>query len=395
MDIKKTIKEMEPELYDMYRYLHENPELSMQEYNTCAYLKKMLQNKTNVDRIVQIGETGLMVEIKGNKPGPEHVIALRGDIDALPIQEVEGNDPRSKVAGVMHACGHDMHATILFGTVCVLENYRDQIAGSILFFFQPAEETLEGAQTFIDSPEVDFNKIEGVVGIHVLPDMDVGYIGATRGTALATADNFDVVVHGKHGHAAHPHTSIDPVITASQMICSLQTIVSREIATTDPSVLSITKVQAGGERYGIISDTAKFGGTMRTATTETRLKMRESIIRICKNVADSMRATVDIDFHFGNPPVINDDSWFERMYRSGEKLLGKGKVKETNFRLAAEDFGFMLEKCPGLYLRVGCRTPEGHNCSNHQPDFYCDRSTIEIGVVAMSGIALDFFKADY
>ena len=192
MKIHELVDTIEPEINEIRNQIHRNPELGMKEYATSALVEKELKEKTHVDRIEKIGETGWLVEIKGTKPGPSHCIALRGDMDALPIQEDKAHEPCSQVPGVMHACGHDVHTSILLGAVRVLEHYRDQIAGSVLFFFQPAEEILKGGLLFANSPKIDFSKIDGVAACHVSPELDAGTIGVRYGAILASADELHI-----------------------------------------------------------------------------------------------------------------------------------------------------------------------------------------------------------
>ena len=192
MTIHELVASLEPEINTIREQIHENPELGLKEYNTSALIEKELRAKTHVDRIEHIGETGLLVEIKGTKPGIAHCIALRGDMDALPIKEDENHKLRSRTDGIMHACGHDVHTSILLGAVRVLEHYRNQIAGSILFFFQPSEETLQGGKLFAESPKIDFHTIDGVAALHVTPDLCAGKIGVRYGAILGSSDELTI-----------------------------------------------------------------------------------------------------------------------------------------------------------------------------------------------------------
>ncbi len=395
-NIHELVAAIEPEINDIRNQIHENPELGLKEFNTSALIEKELREKTHVDRIEHIGETGLLVEIKGTKEGPARCIALRGDMDALPIQEAEGMNPRSKTDGVMHACGHDVHTSILLGAVRTLENYRDQIAGSVLFFFQPAEEIMKGAKLFVESPLVDFSNIDGVAALHVSPEIDAGTIGVRYGAILASSDELHITVRGKGGHGAHPHTTIDPIVISAQIISTLQTIVSREITPHEPCVVSICNIHAGGETFNIIPSEVKMAGTIRAVSPEVRNEVNKRIPEIVKGIAESMRGEAEVEIKLGPPPFVSDDEWVDRVVRCGQKLLGKENVILMKIpSMGAEDFAYVKEKAKGVFVRFGARTPGGAYGSMHSPTFYCDRKAITTGILTLCGIALDFFGAEY
>ncbi|MEG2074128.1 MAG: M20 family metallopeptidase, partial [Angelakisella sp.] len=252
-----------PQIETLCNYLHEHPELSLQEHNTCDLLEKYIRENVTYERMKRVGETGLFVEIKGTKEGAHKVIAFRGDIDALPIQEQEGAAHRSQVAGVMHACGHDVHATVNLGAAKLLSDCRDTFSGSVYFFFQPAEEVLKGARLFLADPDIDFSKIDAVAAVHSSPEIDAGTIGVRHGAILASADEMRITVHGKGGHGAHPHTVIDPIVAAASIIMNLQTLVSRETSAADSAVVSVCTINAG-TAHNIVPGQVEMTGTVRT-----------------------------------------------------------------------------------------------------------------------------------
>ena len=396
MDIHEIVAQIEPEINDIRNIIHENPELGLKEFKTSALVEKELREKTHVDSIQHIGDTGLLVELKGTKEGPAKCIALRGDMDALPIQEAEGMSPRSKVNGVMHACGHDVHTSILLGAVRTLEHYRDQIQGSILFFFQPAEEILAGGKMYANSPLIDFSKIDGVAALHVSPEIDAGTIGVRYGAILASSDFLNITIKGKGGHGAHPHTVVDPIVISAAVINELQTMRSREISTFEPFVLSICTIHGGDKSNNIVPDEVKMTGTIRTVNPEVRAYVNKRIPEIVKNVAESMRGEAEVEIELGPPPFVSDDEWVDRVIRCGSKLLGEENVIQMKIpSMGAEDFAYVKEKAKGVFVRFGARTPGGPYGSMHSSTFYCDRKAITTGILTLSGIALDFFGAEY
>ena len=263
VDVRKKVEEITPEITQMRVHIHENPELSMKEYNTCALLEDYVKKNVKYDRLKRVGETGLFFELKGTKPGNGPTIVFRGDIDALPIQEDEHMSPRSKVPGVMHACGHDVHGTINVGAAKILSEMKDQFSGSIYFFIQPAEEILQGAKLFLNDPEIDFDKIDAVAALHVSAELDAGTIGVRYGAILASADGIRIRINGKGGHGAHCHTLRDPIVASAAVINALQTLVSRETNPANAVVISICTIHAG-EANNIVPDSVEMTGTVRT-----------------------------------------------------------------------------------------------------------------------------------
>ena len=218
MAIHPLIEQDKDYIISLRRWFHSHPELSMKEYNTCALLEEYVKKNVAYDRLKRVGETGLFFEIKGTKPGPGRTIVFRGDIDALPIQEDPSMSPCSKVPGVMHACGHDIHGTINVGAASILSKCKDQFSGSLYFFIQPAEEILQGAKLFLNDPEIDFDKIDAITALHCSPEIEAGTIGVRYGAILASADEFHITVNGVGGHGAHCHTVRDPIVAASAIV---------------------------------------------------------------------------------------------------------------------------------------------------------------------------------
>ena len=373
IDIRKAVEEITPEITAMRNHIHEHPELSMKEYETCALLEDYVKKNVAYDRLKRVGETGLFFEIKGTKPGPGKTIVLRGDIDALPIQEDPSMSPCSKVPGVMHACGHDIHGTINVGAAKILSQCKDQFAGSIYFFIQPAEEILKGAQLFLNDPEIDFDKIDAVAALHCSPEIDAGTIGVRYGAILASADEFHITVKGVGGHGAHCHTVRDPVVAASAIVTGLQTLVSRETNPANAVVVSVCTIH-GGVAHNIVPNRVEMSGT-----------------RVAESIAAAYRVEAEVEYIRGVPPFVCEDEWVDRAIRAGERMLGKENVVMMPYAaMGGEDFAFVKEKKPGVFIRLGSHTPGGAYGSAHSPTYYSDPRSIPTGMLTIIGLAADF-----
>lgn len=391
-DVRKMVDEITPEITDMRNYIHENPELSMKEYQTCALLEDYVKKHVEYDRLKRVGETGLFFEIKGTKPGSGPTIVFRGDIDALPIQEDEDMSPRSKVPGVMHACGHDVHGTINVGAAKILSRLKDQFSGSIYFFIQPAEETLQGARLFLNDPEINFDKIDAVAALHISAELDAGTIGVRYGAILASADEIHIRINGKGGHGAHCHTVKDPIVAASAVVSGLQTLVSRETNPADSVVISICTIH-GGSAHNIVPDYVDMTGTVRTLKPTDRDRMEVSVKRMANSVAEAYGCTAEVDFIRGVPPFICEDEWVDRALRVGRKVLGaENTIIMPHAAMGSEDFAFIKEKKPGIFVRLGVRTPGGPYGSAHSSTFYCDSACIPTGMLTIIGLAADYME---
>ena len=281
------------------------------------------------------------------------------------------------------------------GAVRVLEHYRNQIAGSILFFFQPSEETLQGGKLFAESPKIDFHTIDGVAALHVTPDLCAGKIGVRYGAILGSSDELTITVKGKGGHGAHPDTVIDPILLAAQIVQALQMLVSRELAADESGVVSLCSIQ-GGNAFNIIPDTVVLKGTIRALDPKVREHILKRIPEICKGIAAAGRGDAEVNIKLGPPPLVSDSQWVDRVKRCGSKLLGHENVIElAHPSMGAEDFAFVMEKAPGVFVRFGSRSEGGPYGGLHSPHFYCDRKALTTGILTLAGIALDFFDVDF
>lgn len=391
VDFYKEVEAITPTITAMRDHIHENPELSMHEYHTCAYLEEYVKQHVAYDRLKRVGETGLFFEIKGTKPGKGKTLVFRGDIDALPIQEDPHMHPCSKVPGVMHACGHDVHGTINVGAASILSHHKDLFSGSLYFFIQPAEETLQGAQLFLHDPEIDFSKIDDVAALHCSAEIPAGTVGVRYGAILASADEVHITIKGKGGHAAHQHTLRDPVVASSAVVMALQSLESREINAAHPVVLTISTIH-GGKAHNIVPDEVVMTGTVRTLDPEDRDHMEEGVKRIATDVAKAYRCEAEVEYLRGVPPFVCEDEWVDRARRAGAKMLGKENVLTMPYAaMGGEDFAFVKEKKPGIFVRLGSRTPGGPYGSAHSSTFYSDPKSIPTGMLMIIGIASEYF----
>ncbi len=391
IDVRQAVKDITPEITEIRNTIHENPELSMQEYKTCALLEDYVKKNVKYDSLRRVGETGLVIELKGTKPGKGKTLVLRGDIDALPIQEDPSMKPCSKVPGVMHACGHDVHGTINCGAAKILSQMKDQFSGRILFFIQPSEETLKGSRLFLEDPSIDWDSIDDVGALHCSCEIPAGTIGVRYGAILASADEIHIKIVGKGGHGAHCHTVKDPIVASAAVITALQTLVSRETNPANSCVLSICTIHAG-RAHNIVPDYVEMTGTVRTLDPKDRDRMEESFKRVCTNVAEAYRCTAEIEYLRGVPPFICEDEWVDRAIRVGKKMLGEENVVMLPYAsMGGEDFAFIKEKKPGIFVRLGARTPGGPYGSAHSPTWYVDPKALPTGVLTIIGIVADYF----
>jgi amidohydrolase len=396
MDLKLIVKNIENKVYSYYKYLHENPELSMKEFNTSLFVENILLENVLCDKIIKIGKTGLLAVINGEKPGlpqENRSILLRADMDALPITEDSKHFPCSKNSGIMHACGHDAHTAILLGTIFALKNYKKLFSGTIYFFFQPGEEVLEGAKLLFTGNEVALDKIDGVVALHVLNELYGGDIGIKSGVNLASTDNFDIEIIGRGGHGAHPYTAIDPIVISSAIISQLQSLVSREVRAVDSAVVSVCSVHSAGDAYNIIPEIVYLKGTLRTLEKEIRIKLQKRITELCNGIAKAFGANCNVLFQEGPPPLFNDDIWVERTKNVMSQILGKEHVKDLAVpAMGSEDFSYIKDKYPGIFVRIGCRRDGEEFTPSHNNKFIVDQKALATGILTFSGIVLDFLE---
>lgn len=392
MNIKGYAGQIEPEIYEIYKTIHENPELGRKEVRTSSLVRKTLEKYLPPKDILSFAETGIVAVIRGEKEGQGRCLLLRADMDALPVLEDEDHTPRSRVPGIMHACGHDAHTSILLGTLQVLLQHKAEFSGKMYFLFQPAEEVLDGAKLFLQSNVIDLDEIQAVAACHMIPNLYGGEIGLRSGAILASADAFTIQVRGKGGHGAHPYTTVDPVSISAGIIEELQKLVSRETNALDAAVVSVCSVHSDGDSFNVIPDNVTLRGTLRAMDESIRIRLKQRIRQISEGMAQMSRAEAIVDFQEGPPAFINDPEWVKRIENVMSTLLGSTKVKQLDtVTMGAEDFAFIKERYPGVFIRIGCRTEGAEFTPIHSGRFHVDRKALFTGMVTLCGIAAEFF----
>lgn len=385
------------------RDIHEHPELSNREFRTAKLVADHLRS-LGLEVKAGVARTGVVAMLKGGRPGP--VVALRADMDALPVVEQVDLPFASKArgeyngqdVGVMHACGHDTHVAILLGAAEVLSKIREQFPGTIKFIFQPAEEGAPegeegGADLMIREGVLEDPRPDAIFGLHATQGWAVGEIGVRAGGALASADFLRIVVNGRQTHAAQPWAGVDPVVTASQIVLGLQTIISRQADITQgPAIITIGTIR-GGVRNNIIPDEVEMTGTVRAFVPEMREQIHERIRTTATRIAESSGATAEVVIRNGTPVTFNDLHLTARMRPTLSKVVGEDNVFEAPMVTGAEDFAFYQEVIPGTFFFLGVRpkdVPRDEAVPNHSPLFYADEAALPYGVRAMCYVAVDF-----
>lgn len=391
MDLKNRIKSLakkyHPEIVSCRRHLHKNPELSFHEYETQKFVEQKL-NEFGISDLRRMANTGVVALIKGKNPD-KRVVALRGDMDALPIAEAGNKEYKSMNQGVMHACGHDVHTSSLLGTARIINELSGEFEGTIKLIFQPGEEKLPGGASMMISEGVLENpKPDSVIGQHVMPQIDAGKVGFRKGLYMASTDELYVTITGKGGHGAMPHLTIDPVLIASNMVVSLQQIVSRNAKPSVPSVLSFGKFIANGAT-NVIPDSVYLEGTFRTLNEEWRDEAHKRMKYMAEHIAEGMGGKCDFRIMRGYPFLVNNESLTTRLQGFSGEYLGTEKIEELELWMAAEDFAFYSQKSDACFYRLGVRNEKvGITSSVHTATFDIDENALETGMGLMSWIAL-------
>ena len=387
--VKKLAEEQYDEIVHVRRHMHSYPELSFEEYETSKFIQRKL-SEFGVDFSNGIAGTGVVALVKGKNP-EKKTIALRADMDALPIQEANDVPYRSRNAGKMHACGHDVHSASLLGTCKILHNLKDEFEGTLKFIFQPGEErTPGGASLMIKEGVLEDPAPASILGQHVYNLLPAGSVGFRPGMMMASCDEIDLYVRGKGGHGAVPQLSVDPVAISAQIITSLQQLVSRNADPTVPSVLTFGKIQSLGGAYNIIPGEVHLQGTFRTFSEYWRYQAHEKISAMAEGIARSMGATARVDITVGYPFLINNEALTHRCERAAIAYLGADHVHEIPMRLTAEDFSYYTHHTHGCFYRLGVANPErGIESPVHTPTFDIDESSLKVGAGLMAWLALE------
>ena len=387
-EIKKLAGNYANEFIEIRNHLHANPELSYKEFQTSKFIQDKLTSFGIPFQI--LATTGIVGLIKGKNPGKK-VIALRADMDALPITEENEVPYKSLNKGVMHACGHDVHTTCLLGAAKILNELKGDWEGTIKLIFQPGEEKNPGgASLMIKEGVLDNPKPEAILALHVHPGMEVGKFSFRKGMVMASADEIYITIKSKGGHAAAPHATVDTILIASQLIVALQSIISRNNDPFNPSVLSITSFQ-GGNSTNVIPSEVKLMGTFRAMNESWRFRAHELIKKLATEMVHSMNADIDILIDVGYPFVLNNNELTDKAMEKAKEFAGTENVSETELRMGAEDFAFYSHLIPACFYRLGSgNSSKGINASVHTPVFNIDESAIEkgIGIVAWLAVSI-------
>jgi amidohydrolase len=405
-EIDRLAAQAEPEVIACRRQIHEHPELSNREVETGKLVAERL-GKLGLVVKTGVAHTGVVGILKGGRPGP--VVALRADMDALPVTEEVDVPFASKVrttydgkeVGVMHACGHDAHVAVLLGVAGVLSKLKADLPGTVEFLFQPAEEGPPageegGARLMIKEGVFRDPKPEAIFGLHVTPAFDVGQIGWRTGGMLAGADGLRIVVHGRQTHAGYPWKGLDPIVIASQIVLGLQTIASRQIDITEaPALITIGKIE-GGVRENIIPDDVVMLGTIRYLGPGMQKDIQERIKRTATSIAESAGARADVTIEERVALTFNDPALTAKMLPSLRRTAGEANVREAQPSLGGEDFSYYQKEIPGLFIWLGIKTPGADPAlfaSNHSPRFRVDEAGLKLGVRALSRLTVDYLQA--
>ena len=388
MNIKGLAEKHKEYTINMRREFHMYPEVSWEEVRTSKRVQEEL-NKINVPFKI-IAKTGVVATIKGGQKGK--TVALRADMDALQVQECNDVPYKSKNDGVMHACGHDGHTSMLLTAAKILNEVKDNIKGTIKLIFQPAEELAQGAKVMIKEGVME--GVDGVFGIHLWSDVEAGTVSVEEGPRMASADLFKITVKGLGGHGSLPHQGIDAVVVASAIVMDIQSIVSREISPLESAVVSIGKFQAG-TRFNVIANEAILEGTTRCFDPSIREKLPGIIERIVTNTARSYRAEGSVEYTLGTPPTINEKKSSKIATKAVEKLYGKEAVAKLQKITGGEDYAMYLEKAPGVIAFVGIRNEEKGICHpHHHEKFDMDEDALVMGSALYAQYAIDFLKEE-
>jgi len=396
---------LENDVIALRRHFHQHPELSNREYETAKRIAQELR-AIGLEPETGIALTGVVAVLEGGKPGP--LVALRADIDALPVEEQVDlpfaskarGTYRGKDVGVMHACGHDTHIAMLLGAARALVGVKEELAGSVMFIFQPAEEGAPegetgGAERMLAEGLFKGRKPEAVFGLHTFSSLPAGMIAYRSGPAMASSDRFTITVKGKQTHGSRPWQGVDPIVASAQIVMAVQTIASRQVDVTKaPSVISFGIID-GGVRNNIIPDEVELVGTIRNFDMDIRAQIHDKLVHTAQMVASSAGATAEVGIDYGYPVTINDPALTAQMLPTIKRVVGEDGVVEAPLVTGAEDFSYYALQTPGLFLYLGGSPPDvdpAGQPSNHSPLFFVDESTLKTGVNVLTNLVADYLE---
>jgi amidohydrolase len=387
-EILAQARSLQPELVEVRRDLHRHPELGMQEHRTAGTVASRLQ-ALGLEVRTGVGGTGVVGLLRGARSGP--TIALRADMDALPIQDRKQVPYASVVPGVMHACGHDGHTAILLGTADLLSRHRDRLAGQVKFLFQPAEEGPGGALPMIEAGALEDPHVDAVVGLHIIAEIPAGVVAVKYGGMSASSDGFELCVEGRGGHGAYPHQTVDAIAVAAQVVTALQTVVSRETDPVAPAVVTVGTIR-GGYRGNVIADEVVMTGTVRLIDPDLRPVVAQRIERVVSGICAAMRATCRLKYNYGYPPVVNDDAVTALVESAAQKVVGPGQVRRlATPTMGAEDFSYFALARPACFFRLGGRNEDkGAVFPGHHPKYDFDEDVLSLGVAVFAQVTMDY-----
>ena len=400
--IDKAISKNLNTIIDLRHQIHQYPELGNREYKTAKLVAEHLRS-LGIEVETDIAYTGVVGVLKGNKPGP--VVAVRADMDALPVTEETDLPFKSTVkttyldkeVGVMHACGHDIHTSVQLGVASVLASMKRSLPGTVKFIFQPAEEGPPpgeegGADLMLKEGVFDNPKPSAVFGLHTHAALAVGELGLTIGPAMAAVDQFIITIKGKQSHGAYPHKSVDPIIMATEVVTAFQTIRSRSLSPLEPSVVTVGIIR-GGERFNIIPEEVHLEGTVRTYDPEVQDMVEKRMNKILEGITLAYGGSFELNYDRGTPATINDPELCKQMIPTLERVVGKDNLKMMDPVMGGEDFALFANEVPGIYYRLGVVKPGTTSGWIHTPTFRADDSCLEVGIRAMSNMVVDYLKS--
>ena len=397
--IDAAVAEMAPGIVELRHRIHQNPELGNREFKTAKLVAEHLRG-LGLEVETGVAHTGVVAVLTGGRPGP--VVAVRADMDALPVTEDTPFDFMSTVrttylgqeVGVSHACGHDVHTAVQLGVASVLASMREELPGTVKLIFQPAEEGAPpgeegGASLMFEQGALDDPRPEAIFGLHTFAEMEVGTLGYTVGPAFASVDRFVIDIHGRQAHGAAPHFSIDPVVMASQVVTAFQTIRSRTLPPLEPSVVTVGIIR-GGERFNIIPASVHLEGTVRTYDPDVRDTVERRMGEILDGITRAGGGSFELDYLRSTPATINDPGLAARVVPSLEAVVGAGNVLEIDPTMGGEDFAVFANAVPGFYFRLGMVKPGTTSGGHHTPTFQADDGAVAVGMRVMSRLVIDY-----